>query len=101
WVSDAGSTALGSRCRVRAARWSCGPLPPIWTDPRLGRRKGSRSRAGCATPNEDFANFDPPQTFALGADEIFGNERQMVWRSGRGSEERRVGEERSRVRTTL
>jgi hypothetical protein len=33
--------------------------------------------------NEDFANFDPPQTFALSADEILGNERQMVWRSGR------------------
>jgi hypothetical protein len=30
-----------------------------------------------------FADLDPPQTFALRADEILGNERQMVWRSGR------------------
>jgi hypothetical protein len=30
-----------------------------------------------------FADLDPPQTFALKADEILGNERQTVWRSGR------------------
>jgi hypothetical protein len=30
-----------------------------------------------------FADLDPPQTFALRADEILGNERQTVWRSGR------------------
>jgi hypothetical protein len=28
-------------------------------------------------------HFDPPQTFVLRADEILGNERQTVWRSGR------------------
>src|SRR5919197_3574712 len=27
-------------------------------------------------PNEDVCQFDPPQTFALRADEILGNERQ-------------------------
>jgi NAD(P)-dependent dehydrogenase (short-subunit alcohol dehydrogenase family) len=27
-----------------------------------------------------FADFDPPQTFALRADKILGNERQIVWR---------------------
>jgi hypothetical protein len=30
-----------------------------------------------------FGDLDPPQTFALRADEILGNERQTVWRSGR------------------
>ena len=30
-----------------------------------------------------FADFDPPQTFVLRADEILGNERQTVWSSGR------------------
>jgi hypothetical protein len=30
-----------------------------------------------------FADLDPPQTFALTADEILGNEWQMVWISGR------------------
>jgi putative tryptophan/tyrosine transport system substrate-binding protein len=29
-----------------------------------------------------FADLDPPQTFVLRADEILGNERQTVWRSG-------------------
>jgi hypothetical protein len=27
-----------------------------------------------------FADLDPPQTFALRADKILGNERQIVWR---------------------
>src|SRR2546422_6947888 len=30
-----------------------------------------------------LADLDPPQTFALRAVEILGNERQTVWRSGR------------------
>jgi len=30
-----------------------------------------------------FADLDPLQTFALRSAEILGNERQMVWRSGR------------------
>jgi hypothetical protein len=30
-----------------------------------------------------FADLDPPQPFALRADEILGNERQTGWRSGR------------------
>jgi hypothetical protein len=38
-----------------------------------------------------FADLDPPQTFALRADAILGNERQIVWRSGRalGNQDRR------------
>jgi hypothetical protein len=48
--------------------------PPAW---RVARQlRGAIER-------DLFANFDPPQTFALRADEILGNERQTVWRSGR------------------
>jgi hypothetical protein len=58
---------------------------PTWTDPRLApskrklltRNVDSKGRRGL------FADLDPPQTFALRADEILGNERQTVWRSGR------------------
>jgi hypothetical protein len=42
--------------------------------------RGNRDRKGDAA---FFADLDPPQTFALRVDEILGNERQMVWRSGR------------------
>jgi hypothetical protein len=80
---------LGERCKQsqrvltlafaklphRAAR----PLPPRWTGPRLSPRANQRG----AIERDLFANFDPPQTFALRADEILGNERQTVWRSGR------------------
>ena len=44
------------------------------------------SRAPIDTPSTRmriFADLDPPQSFALRADEILGNEWQMVWRSGR------------------
>src|SRR5437870_5187155 len=48
-----------------------------------------------------FADFDPPQIFALRADEILGNERQMVWRSGRALQAKPAPATRSRVRTAL
>src|SRR5215472_8811607 len=40
-----------------------------------------------------FADLDPPQTFALRADEILGNEWQMVWRSGRALQARKISNE--------
>jgi hypothetical protein len=46
-------------------------------DPRTHKAKAVPSKGTI------FADFDPPQTFALRADEILGNERQTVWRSGR------------------
>ena len=49
-----------------------------------------------------FADFYPPQTFALRADATLGNERQMVGRSGRARCKRSQRlQTRSRVRTTL
>ena len=48
-----------------------------------------------------FADLDLPQTFALRADEILGNERQTVWRSGRSAASKAAPATRSRVRTTL
>jgi hypothetical protein len=45
------------------------------------RLVSAKSHAAWTTvSNEDLADFDPPQTFALRADEISGNERQTVWR---------------------
>lgn len=46
----------------------------------------SLARRGGLLLGEDaafFTDLDPPQTFVLRADEILGNERQTVWRSGR------------------
>jgi hypothetical protein len=51
--------------------------------PEVARLVAAMVQACFPISNEDFANFDPPQTFALRADEILGNERQTVWRSGR------------------
>ena len=57
---------------------------------RPGARPGSMPGAGAADTNVRrrvqretrpfFADLGPPQTFALRADEILGNERQTVWR---------------------
>src|SRR5262249_166621 len=51
---------------------------------------GADHAAGCAYPHRRclFDDLDPPQTFALRADEILGNERQTVWRSGRALQAR-------------
>jgi hypothetical protein len=52
----------------------------------IGRQTARLVRLRDACPKGDaafFADLDPPQTFALRADEILGNERQKVWRSGR------------------
>ena len=64
-------------------------LPVRWTITRHRKGRGL------------FADFDPPQTFALRADEILGNERQTVWRSGRALQAWPAPATRSRVRITL
>ena len=58
------------------------------------QRPGARRRAGEPPPPASlsdlrpFAYLDPPQTFALRSDEILGNARQMVWKSGRALQAR-------------
>ena len=47
-----------------------------------------------------FADHDPPQALVLKSDEILGNERRMMWRSGRALQAKPARAIRSRVGTT-
>jgi hypothetical protein len=69
------------RATVSPARENADPTP-TWTGP-------PKVPASASTRDlRPFADLDPPQTFALKSDEILGNERQMVWKSGRALQAR-------------
>ena len=100
WASAASVASACTRSRVRTTLQGCATLPPnLDRRPWLAVR---RSAFGSRFEGDLFADFYPPQTFALRADATLGNERQMVGRSGRARCKRSQRlQTRSRVRTTL
>jgi hypothetical protein len=87
----------GSTTKIGAAVWAPGvDVPPFHPSGYMDRAP----RLACPwktvlTPHGGsaarFADLDPPQTFALRADEILRNERQTVWRAGRAVQRQTQG----------
>ena len=104
WCGD-----LGERCKrsqrlhsISRADHAAGLRDPTPNLDRRPSRATTLALSGSRFEGDLFADFYPPQTFALRADATLGNERQMVGRSGRARCKRSQRlQTRSRVRTTL
>jgi hypothetical protein len=78
-TAGATSNACSPTPTPRSSTWASSPSPTAWSASR-----GAPSSVEANAIYGFFADVDPPQTFALRADEILGIERQMIPERSKG-----------------